>query len=278
MGDFLKCPRAYYLHNVYKDSKSRRKIGIVSPAMSLGTAVHEVVEGLGKFKVEERVNLFKNPDELYKKYEAAWKKISGKIGGFTDATHEAEMKARGRAMIERVIAHPGPLLEKTVKFGSDNPADMLPHFFLSEDENIILCGKVDWLIYNPADDSLQVLDFKTGKNEEKGESLQLPIYQLLLAKLQKRRVTGASYWYLDRDDTPVEMKLPDMDTSLAAVLKVAREVKKLRDQAKAFSPEMVFRCPAGPEGCFSCQPYEKILRGEAEYAGVGGYNQDLYLV
>ena len=30
--------------------------------------------------------------------------------------------------------------------------------------------------------------------------------------------------------------------------------------------------------CFSCQPYEKILKGEAEYVGTGGYGQDIYIV
>ena len=51
IGDFLKCPRAYYLHNVYKDPGTRRKINIVNPALSLGVAVHEVLEGLARFKL-----------------------------------------------------------------------------------------------------------------------------------------------------------------------------------------------------------------------------------
>ncbi len=118
MGDFIKCPRAYYLHNVYKDPKSRRKMSIVSAAMSLGTAVHEVVEGLSNFKAEDR---FKNPEILHKKFEEEWAKISGKKGGFRTHADEIEAKIRGKAMIDRVIAHPGPLLHKTVKFGSDNP-------------------------------------------------------------------------------------------------------------------------------------------------------------
>ncbi len=40
MGDFIKCPRAYYLKNMYKNPKTGKKIGIVSPALSLGSAVH----------------------------------------------------------------------------------------------------------------------------------------------------------------------------------------------------------------------------------------------
>ena len=50
--------------------------------------------------------------------------------------------------------------------------------------------------------------------------LLLQDVELLLSKLQKRKVTGASYWYLDKDDEPVAMELPDMEKSLADVLKV----------------------------------------------------------
>jgi ATP-dependent helicase/DNAse subunit B len=271
MGDFLKCPRCYYLHNVYKDPKTRRKINVVSPALALGVAVHEVVEGLDKFKTEDR---FKNPEKFFGAYDTAWAKVSGKRGGFKNQEEEAEAKARGRAMIERVISHPGPLALKTVKLkgGLDGSGgDMLPHYFISPEENIILCGKIDWLIYNDADDSLSILDFKTGKHEEKEESLQLPIYQLLLHNLQKREVTGAKYWYLDKDTNPIDVSLPGLDDSFTRVIEVARKVKAAREKGE-------FLCPKGKDGCFACKPFEKIIQGEAEYVGVGEYNQDIYLL
>ncbi len=263
MGDFLKCPRAYFLHNIYKNPKTGKKMNIVNPALSLGQAVHEVVEGLGAFKAEERFT-----GDLLARFEEAWKKVSGKKGGFQTAEEEAEHKARGRAMIERVVKNPGPLKNKTVKLPE---REMLPNFYLSEDENIILCGKIDWLEYIPEDDSVRVLDFKTGKNEENSESLQLPIYLLLLKNLQKRKVSGAAYWYLDREDTPVAVDLPDADKALESVLAVARQVKASREKKE-------FICPRGEKGCFACRPFEAILRGEAEYLGVGEYNQELYLV
>ena len=271
MGDFLKCPRAYYLHNVYKDPKTGRKINIVNPALALGIAVHEVVEGLADFKAEDR---FKKP--LDETFEKAWKKVSGKKGGFVSAQEEAQAKARGETMIHRVEKNPGPLLQKTVKI-KEGSNGMPPNFFLSEEDNIILCGKIDWLIYEPKDDSVYILDFKTGKNEEKEESLQLPIYQLLLKNLQKRKVTGASYWYLDRDDAPVEVDLPDVDESFQKVMAVAARVKEARDRYAIDGPE-VFVCPKGPAGCHACRPFEKILRGEAEYIGVGEMRQDLYMI
>lgn len=263
LGDFLKCPRSYYLKNVYKNPKTGKKINIVSPALSLGSAVHEVVEGLGAFKVEERFNR-----NLEEQYENVWKKFSGKKGGFLNEQEEKGAKERGLAMIERVVKNPGPLKNKTVKL---KEGEMLPNFYLSEPDNIILCGKIDWIEYIPEDDSIRVIDFKTGKNEEKEDSLQLPIYLLLLKNLQKRKVSGAAYWYLDKDDAPVSVKLPDYKKAFDDVLAKARKVKEVREKKE-------FLCPKGPGGCFACRPFEKILRGEAEYLGVGEYNQELYLI
>ena len=265
MGDFLKCPRAYFLHNVYKDPKTKRKINIVNPALALGVSVHEVLEGLARFKAGERLNHSLNED-----LEKAWKKVSGKWGGFHSEEEEMDAKSRAINMIERVSKNPDPLQTKIVKI-KEAEGGMPPNFYLSEEHNIILCGKIDWLIWKPEDDSVHILDFKTGKNEESEESLQLPIYQLLLKNLQKRKVTGASYWYIDRDDNPIEVDLPSVEESFDKVYKVALAVKAAREKAE-------FKCPRGVDGCFFCTPFEKILKGEAEYIGKGEMNQDLYML
>jgi RecB family exonuclease len=272
MGDFIKCPRAYYLKNMYKNPKTGKKIGIVSPALSLGSAVHEVVEGLAEFPSEKR---FENPADLLIRFDKAWKKFRGKMGGFKTLEEELESKARGQAMIQRVIDHPGMLRDKIVKLPE---GEMLPNFYLSEDDNIILCGRIDWLSYKPEDDSIHILDFKTGKNEEKGDSLQLPIYQLLLNKLQKRKVTGASYWYLDSDDEPKEVTLPNLEESFKKVYTVAKQVADARFEAKRNGIEKVFACPRGEQGCFSCAPFEKIIKGEAEFVGSGEWGNEMYMV
>ena len=282
MGDFIKCPRAYYLHNVYKDPKTRRKINVTTPALALGVAVHEVVEGLADFPADKRFSRGKSPlDAMLADLNREWVKVSGKKGGFRTVEEETAARARAEAMLRRVAEHPGPLTHKTVRLaGGQN--DMQPNYFLSDEDNIILCGKVDWLIYRPEDDTVHILDFKTGKNDETGDSLQLPIYQLLLANLQKRKVNGASYWYLDRDDAPVEVDLPSVEESYKRVIEVARKVAEARKLAAIHGPEKAFVCPrvASGEGkdCFACRPFEKILRGEAEYIGVGEYNQDLYMI
>lgn len=272
MGDFLKCPRSYYLKNMYKNPKTGKKIGTVSPALSLGSAVHEVVEGLAEYPADKR---FDNPKELLERFDTVWEKFKGKKGGFKTEQEEQEAKARGISMIQRVIDNPGPLKEKIVKL---KEGEMLPNFYLSEKDNIILCGRIDWLEYKPEDDSIHILDFKTGKNEEKEDSLQLPIYLLLLNELQKRKVSGASYWYLDSDNEPKEVALPNVTESFEKVYKVAKEVSDARALAKIEGIEKVFTCPRGEQGCFSCTPFEKIIRGEAEFLGNGEWGQEMYLL
>lgn len=266
MGDFLACPRAYYLRNVYKNPDTGRKMTILTPALSLGSAIHATLEALKTMPVAERLRR-----DLVADFEREWTaSASGKKGGFASEAEEAAAKARGRAMIERVRAHPGPIAQKTVRL-KESKNNMPQNFVLSEEDNIVLCGMIDWLEYVETDDSIRIIDFKTGKYAEDDASLQLPIYLLLLNELQKRRVSGAAYWYLERNDAPTDVALPDHAESKVKVLALARRVKDARERR-------AYDCPQGSGGCFACQPYEAILRGEAEYVGIGGYGQDAYVI
>ena len=265
INDFIKCPRAYFLRNMYKNERNR-KINLVSPALSLGISVHETLEGLLAFKAEER---FLKP--LQETFEENWKKGSGKMGGFKSQAEEDEAKERAKKMIDRVDAHRGPLTKLAVKL-KEHANNMPPNFYLSEADNIILSGKIDWLEYVPEDDSVRVIDFKTGKNDEDKESLQLPIYALLLNALQKRKVSGAAYWYIDRNDEPTDVQLPEISGAKQRVLAAALKVKEARGRG-------VFECPRGAGGCFACKPFEKILKGEAQLVKVDEERRtEIYLV
>jgi ATP-dependent helicase/DNAse subunit B len=259
MSDFTKCPRLYYLRNVYKDPVSRHKINIINPSLALGQSVHEVLEALSVIPVEDRFTI-----PLLITYETVWKKVSGKLGGFTNDQEEQMVKERGAKMLQRVTNFPGPLKNKAVKIHKD-----LPNYYLSEQENIVLCGKIDWLEYKEQDDSVNIIDFKTGKNDESALSLQLPIYLLLVHNLQKRKVNNASYWYLDRDNEPVSIELPNVADAYEIVMQTAKKVKEARLKGE-------YLCPKG--GCYACRPFEKIINHEAEFVGVGGYSQDLYII
>ncbi|MFZ2303684.1 MAG: PD-(D/E)XK nuclease family protein [Minisyncoccia bacterium] len=279
MGDFIKCPRSYYLHNMYKDPRTGHKVSIVNPHMSLGVAVHEVLEGLADFPADKRMER-----DLLALYEAGWKKVSGKKGGFTSDEEEADFKKRGTVMLEKVARDPRFLVNKCIKL----PQDKMPcNFYLSEDHNIILNGLVDWIEYLPETDSLHIVDFKTGKREETESSLQLPIYLLLCEALhKKRKVTKASYWYLESDKM-IEKELPNIDTARQSVLTIALKIKEARDVSKRVGVEEAFVCPMGAYsretkdgGCMNCRPYEFIINNDdrVESVGVGGFSQDMYIL
>lgn len=261
MSDWQKCPRSYYLRNVYKSPETGHKISLMSPALALGSIVHEVIEGLSILPTETRFQA-----SVMMKFQVAWDKVSGKKGGFSSPEQEARYKERGEEMIRRVMAHPGPLKNLAVKIKMD-----LPHYWLSEEDGIILCGKVDWLEYLPDLDMVNIIDFKTGKSDEKDDSLQLPIYGLLVANCQKRKTNSMSYWYLDRSDELSERPMPDLLQARQKILAIAKEIKLARKLER-------FKCPNGEEGCFNCLPFEKIIRGEAELVGVNEYKADVYIM
>lgn len=259
ISDFLKCPRSYFLKHVYKDPKTKHKVKLMSPALALGSAVHEVLESLSQLPRMER---FAKP--ILERYEDSWKKVTGKKGGFLDRDTEYKFKLRGQEMLKRVMRHPGIIELPAVKIQKD-----LPYFWLSPEENIILCGKIDWLEYLPESDSVRIIDFKTGKNEEDADSLQLPIYHLLVNYCQKRKVSAAAYWYLDSEDNLTTKELPDLEGSRQKVLGVAMKVKLARQLQR-------FKCNAG-DGCWDCLPYEAVIKGEAEFVGSDEYNYDVYV-
>jgi len=257
---FLKCPRAYYLQNIYRDPKTGHKIQVTAPALSLGSAVHEVIESLSVLPTQTRFS-----ESLIAKLDTAWEKVSGKIGGFPSEEVEITYKRRGEEMLRRVMNNPGPLVNKAVKIKED-----LPFYWLSEEENIILCGKIDWLEYLEDTDSVHIIDFKTSKRFEDEASMQLPIYHLLVHNCQKRKVEKASYWYLELSDTLTEKQLPDLESAHEQVIKVAKDIKTARSLER-------FKC-SKEDGCMHCQALEKVIQGQAEFVGVNDRNQDLYII
>src|SRR3989344_1016409 len=259
MADFLRCPRLYYLRNVYKDPLTGNKITRMEPPLALGQVVHDVVESLSTLPAEDRLKI-----SLIKKFDAEWEKVTGKKGGFADHAQEEEYKNRGREMLMRVMENPGPITQKAIKIKEE-----LPYYWLSEDENIILCGKIDWLEYLPETDSVHIIDFKTGKREEKEDSLQLPVYQLLVTNTQSKRLSKASYWYLLTSDAPKEVSLPSLEESQERVMAVAKRMKLARQISH-------FKCADG--GCRYCTPLEEVVKGKGELVGTSSYNQDIYII
>jgi len=161
--DFTNCPRAYYLKNVYRDPASGNKIQIVSPALSLGSAIHEVIEHLSNLPLKER---FKEPFTVI--LDHIWHRYSGRQGGFLNRESEQEYRNKAEAMLGYLYQNPGPLKNLAIKIKYD-----LPYYWLSKINNLILCGRIDWMEYLQKEDAVHIIDFKTGTHFEKEDSLKL---------------------------------------------------------------------------------------------------------
>jgi len=301
IGDYEKCPKLYYLHNIYKNKDTGRKIGIVGPYMSLGISVHNVIEALKTFKVDERkakleeLNMLTNLPRLLDDFDIEWEKISGKKGGFENVEQETEFKNRGKEMILNVIKDPKMLLSKTIATSSYYDGDMIPNFYISEEENIILCGNIDWIEYLDDTKSLRVVDFKTGRNEEKEDSIQLFIYKLLIERLGcKWPVSSGAYWYFD-NGLVTEKNISDENKMSEIINKIIKVGIEIRDKKFDWSENANygrggwvekkdfvenFKCSSGQENCKHCAEYQKVIDKDpiVEYIGVDMYGKDSYFV
>lgn len=261
ISDFQQCPRAYYLKHIYRDKQTNHKIKIISPPLALGSVIHEILDQISYLPKDER---FKRP--LIEKLQNAWSKYQGLKGGFLDSKVENIYYKRAEQMLIKLTKKPGPLLHEAVKIKSS-----LPYFFLSEKDNIILCGKIDWLEYLKDLDSVHIIDFKTSMHEESLDSIQLPIYYLLVSNCQSKNVSKASYWYLEQDSKIVEVALPNPQDAHFKILKLSKEILLARKLE-------LFKCRAGDKGCNACRNYEAVLIGNARYVGIDEFGYDLYIL
>ena len=78
-----------------------------------------------------------------------------------------------------------------------------------------------------------------------------------------------AYWYLDRDDEPIDMPLPDVESVEKKILELGKKVALARKLGHFVCRE---------NGCRACRPYEAILAGRAIHVGINTYGQDLYIL
>jgi ATP-dependent helicase/DNAse subunit B len=258
ISDFLKCPRSYYLKNIYKNPQSGKKIEVTKPALSLGSAVHGVLEPLSKLDAEKRFE-----SDLTEAFDKEFAKYSGKKGGFVNQEEFELYKQRGQKMIRNVIKNKTILEHSTYNLNVE-----LLNAWLSKNENIVICGKIDWIDKDENTGTLSVIDFKTSKEEEEN-ALQLQIYALLLHILDKENVNRLNYWYLDFNDALTEADLPEVKESYKHILELALKIKAAREIG-------TFECRRG--SCYACRDYEKVFNGEAEQVGIGNFNREIYYV
>ncbi len=256
---FDRCPQSYYYQYQYKNPETGNRIQIVNPYFSLGLSVHQAIEELSPLPVKERVNL-----PLKDRFDEIWDDFSGKKGGFISKKQEEEFKKRGELMIDRVVN--SDFLEKP----SIEIKENIPNIDLIPEEDIKLVGSLDWIRVMP-DGGFHIIDFKTGKNKESNNSLQLPIYNILASEKLDGEVKKFSYWYLNSEDELTDKKLGSLEESIEIIKDKALEIKDHVENNN-------YPCHYNGK-CFSCGDYDKIFNGQAEFLGTDSESgKDLYFV
>jgi len=256
LADFQKCPQLYYYRNVYKTPRGL-KIQLINPSLALGQAVHDTLENYCKLPPQER-----SSDQLFTTFNWIWQQLSGKKGGYSSTQEEDQNRVRAQDMLGRFLSNPhftSTILHKSPSFPK---TDLAP--------DLILTGKLDWLESTPA--GLHIVDFKTGKNEEKEDSLQLPIYAVLVNELFHPNSITASYWYLDKDDQLTPFTLPDL-TQFKSELIASGQILQLARQTNSF------RCQSGGQSCWACKDMQAVATGQGELVTVDpARKQEIYIL
>lgn len=257
LKDFLKCPRSYFLKDLYRDPKNNYKLQVASPYLSLGSVVHDCVKWF--LDEQEKPAL----DEVIKKFRNLWLKFRGKKGGFSSDEQEADFGKRGIVMMENFYEN-WRVLEKAV------PEITFPKYNLVD--NVVLIGNFDYVGEKP-DGNLHVIDFKTGANDE-DDPTQLYIYAILAEANLGKPVSAAGFWYLDRDDVPKDIVLDPLEPKLKWLIEKAIELKQAIEKNE-------WTCIKGglPAGglCRDCRDYQAILDGKGEFMfSDHRYKKDIY--
>ncbi|MDD5415472.1 MAG: PD-(D/E)XK nuclease family protein [Candidatus Daviesbacteria bacterium] len=252
LKDFLKCPNAYYLKNIYKDPKTGFRLQIASPYLSLGSVVHDSARWL--LDLQGQVT----KDQLEQKFRNLWLKYRGKRGGFSSKKEEGDFGRRGLEMI-------GNFYKNWKVLGKAAPQVAFPKYQLTD--NVILIGNFDFVEERP-DGSLHIVDFKTGATDE-DDSLQLYIYAILAEANFGKPVTRASFWYLDREDTPREIVLDPLEPKLDWLKGKVLELKKAIEKGNWVCIKK--------ELCRDCRDYQAIINGKGEFQFSDfRYKKDIY--
>lgn len=255
LSDFLKCPRAYFLKNIYRDPKTNFRLQVASPYLSLGSTVHDAI----KWYLDLKGQVTK--EQLEEKYRNLWLKYRGKKGGFESREQEGDFGKRGLKMLDNFFTN-AQILEK-ITHHVDFPK-------LNLFEDVILMGNFDF-VGEKEDGTLHVLDFKTGSKDEK-DPIQLYIYAILAEANLGKPVSSASFWYLDRDDAPRDIVLDPLEPKLEWL----KEKGKLLKQAIG---EGVWDCKDGEELCNECKIYTALIGGKGEFQFSDyRYKKDVYFL
>lgn len=267
---FEQCSKAYhfsYLDEVYSKMKAklRKEPSNIWPFNTLGRAVHDSITLYFYLdKGEQNLENLKDQLKLAWRAEAMARKLPplGKWGGFKDLEEERKYYKQALQMLINFYK-----LRKIIS--TESKTDPLKKIKFLPTKNILqsiedykklikplnsdfdVSGKFD-LVLELDDKNLSVVDFKTGKSEEKND-FQLKFYKLLAELNFLKPVLKASFYYLKSGrikefDLSKEKTEKTKDMVLEKINKIQQE-KDFETKPSMLCQYCLFRnfCPAKKE-------------------------------
>lgn len=274
---FTACPKAFYYQKQYKNPYTNRKVNITNISALLGLCIHELLDDISDIPPTQRAEQLELR-QLVAKFLAKWKKIEPRIAQAVPAKTLADYQIKGASMLKTISSNKAVLLNPTVKLHQES---IMPRFWLSKDQGIILCGKIDWLsLSTPVEgvSAVDIIDFKTGKNEEATTSMQLPIYVMLARYINGLTTNSVSYWYLENDGAFDRVTITDTTATYNKLLGIGMAIKEAKKSA-------TYTCPKTE--CFYCRPYNELhkflttpnaLTSQVAYIGLDSLGREEYIV
>jgi len=216
---FERCPKEYhftYLDPFYKKEKYnlQRQPENIWNFQTVGKAVHNAITLFYYLPEEERTeeNLLEGLKQTWRS-EIAWGKKPplGKVGGFNSIEEERKIYREALEMLKNLFRMLEPKIQIEYLPTADFPNSIedYKNLIISLNNEFDLSGKLD-LVTKDKDGSLQIIDFKTGR-EGKGSDFQLRFYKILAEKNFQKPVTKGSFYFL-KSKTEKEHNLEDQDS------------------------------------------------------------------
>jgi len=203
LGMFEKCPKSYhfsYLDPIYSKMKNdlKKLPHNIFSFQTLGKAIHNAITLFYHAPVDQRT--YEQLKEFLKQTwqsEVMWNKKPplGEWGGFKSLDEEREVYSQALVMLANFLqmAKIEPEFEYLPTQDLRRSIEDYQNLITPLSEVFDISGKFDLVMKD--DDSLNIVDFKTGK-EENGDQFQLRFYKVLAEENFKKTVAKASFYFL----------------------------------------------------------------------------------
>ena len=225
---WLECPRKYWHYYLHEPTKYKEP---PRPYYTLGEAVHNTLNSFFSL-----VSQIRSHERLFDLLERYWQAARNQEGGFKDAAEEKIYKDRAVSMLENffqkedVTITPFKLSPSSTKY-------------IPLNDTVMLGGIIDRVDLEP-DDSLHIIDYKTGK-EDRDDPYQLSMYAILARNWLKKPVSKLSYLHLESGNWSTDSSNEEKEED------TKRFVIETTDQIPKELAKDYFICHLGPQ-CPHC--------------------------